>query len=177
MRTILFSSTFMVAACLAPMAHSADGTINFTGTILEGACTVEPGSATQNVSLGTVNKAAFVNAGDRASSAPFSVVFNSCNPAVTRVALRFYGRPAAGNNQLLGLTASTGAAAGVGIGLFESDGSTLVPLGTKSLGIAAPASGASARLDFTAKYVATADVSAITGGPANAVATFTLDYN
>lgn len=177
MRTSLLASALLAAASIAPLAHAVDGTINFTGTILDAACTVDPGSATQTVSLGTVNKAVFVNAGDHASSAPIIITFGSCDPAITRIAARFDGPAAAGNSQLLGLTAATGAAVGVGIGIFEADGSALVPLGTKSVGIVAPAAGADATLEFRAKYVSTSALAGITGGPANAVATFTLDYN
>lgn len=175
MRKITFAG-MLIATTLSPIsAYAVDGTINFTGTILNAACTVDPGSVTQTVSLGTVNKAEFVNAGDAVSSGPITITVGDCDPAVTRVAVRFDGPLAAGNTELLGLT--SGGAAGVGIGIYEADGSTLVPLGTKSAGITAPATAATADMNFVAKYVATAANAGITAGVANAVATFTLDYN
>ncbi|KQQ60795.1 hypothetical protein ASF66_13740 [Pseudomonas sp. Leaf129] len=177
MRTTLLASSFLAAAALAPLAHAVDGTINFTGTILDAACTVDPGSANQTVPLGNVNKSAFVTAGDRASSAPFVITVNACNPAITRVAVRFDGPTAPGNPQLLALSAGGTPATGVGIGIYEAVTDTLVPPGTKSVGIAAPAAGSAANLEFTARYVSTVETAAITAGPANGTATFTLDYN
>lgn len=175
MRTKLFGS-MIIGVAFMPMAGLAeDGTINFTGTILDAACTVDPGSVTQTIPLGTVNKADFIVAGDVVSSSPITITVGSCDPAITRIAARFEGPLADGNTQLLGLT--PGGATGVGIGIYESDGSTLIPMSTKSVGIAAPADAATANLNFIAKYVATAANVGITTGAANAVATFTLDYN
>lgn len=172
-RTLFFSPALIITLALS--TYAADGTINFTGTILDAACTVDPGSANQTVPMGSVNKASFTNVGDLASSGPIVITVNACDPSITRIAARFEGTEAAGNSQILALT--PGGATGVGIGIFEADGTTLVPLNTKSVGIVAPAAGASADLNFVAKYVATAANADITAGDANSVATFTLDYN
>jgi major type 1 subunit fimbrin (pilin) len=174
MRKILITIALFSAA-LTPAIQAADGTINFTGSILDTACTVDAGSANQTVPLGNVNKAAFKNAGDTASVQTFKITVSACDPTITRVAARFDGAIAPGNSKLLGLTA--GGADGVGVGIFEADGTTQVPLGVSSIGIDAPATGASADLNFVAKYVATAANVDIKSGAANATSTFTMDYN
>lgn len=165
----------LICGAVAPAAQAADGTINFTGSILDTACTVDSGSANQTVALGNVNKAAFKDAGDVASVQAFKITVSACDPTITRVAARFDGITAPGNSKLLGL--ATGGAEGVGVGIFEADGTTQVPLGSSSIGIAAPEENAPADLNFVAKYVATAANADIKSGVANATSTFTMDYN
>jgi major type 1 subunit fimbrin (pilin) len=161
------------------MANAADGTINFTGSIRDTACVVDPGSAAQTVPLGMVSKSGFVNAGDVSGAGQFTITIASCDTGITRAAVRFDGPVAAGDTRLLALTPGTGAnapAIGIGIAIFESDSTTLVPLGTKSAGIpiTVPAGG---DLTFFAKYMSTTNLAGITGGNGAGSATFTLDYN
>lgn len=176
MRINLLALALLAGSALAPVAHAVDGTINFTGTILDAACTVDPGSASQTVNIGTVNKTAFKAAGDTASNQAFKITIGECDPAITRAAVRFDGPTAAGDNRLLALSTGT-TATGVGVAIFESDSATLVPMGTKSVGLAAPADGESADLNFVAKYMSTTAPAGINGGAGAAVATFTMDYN
>lgn len=177
MRTKILTAAILAASTLAPMANAADGTINFTGTILDAACTVDAGSAAQIIPLGTVSKAGFVNSGDVASSHDIKITISACDTAITRAAVRFDGLRDANDTRLLGLTSAgtAGVATGVGVAIFENDGTTLIPLGSKSAGmtIAPPAGG---DLTYVAKYMASTDAAGITGGTANAVATFTMDY-
>ena len=48
-RTLFFSPALIITLALS--TYAADGTINFTGTILDAACTVDPGSANQTVPM------------------------------------------------------------------------------------------------------------------------------
>jgi major type 1 subunit fimbrin (pilin) len=166
--------TAVLATLLTPMAHAVDGTIDFTGTILATACTVDAGSANQTVDLGTIGTDAFSAPGDTASIGRIAIVVDNCDAAVTRIATRFDGPLDVVNSNLLALT--TGGASGVAIGIYEQDGSTLINMGEGSVGKAAPTSGPTT-LDYVAKYVSTGPSADITAGVANAAATFTLVYN
>jgi major type 1 subunit fimbrin (pilin) len=164
---------------MTTVANAADGTINFSGSIRDTACVVDTGSAAQNVPLGEVSKAGFVNAGDVSGAGNIKITLTSCDPLISRAAVRFDGARAAGDSRILALTPGTGPdapAVGIGIAIFESDSSTLIPLGVKSAGIAltAPAGG---ELEFVAKYMATTELANITPGNGAGTATFTLDYN
>lgn len=178
MRIKFFSATLLAVSSLTAVSNAADGTINFTGTILDAACTVDPSSSVQPVALGTVSKAGFVNAGDVASGGNIKIAISACDKSITRAAVRFEGPRDKNDPRLLGLTGAgtQGVATGVGVAIFEKDNSTLIPLGTKSAGmdIAAPEGGS---LEFVAKYMASTAAAGITAGTANAVATFTVDYN
>lgn len=176
MRAHLFYTVFLTGLFLTPFANAADGTINFTGKILDAACTVDSADASQTVNLGSINKASFTSSGTTAGAAAFNITVSNCDPAITRIAARFDGSQSSDDPRVLAL--STGGAVGVGIAFYEQDSTTMIPLATKSVGIAKPAaSGASADLNFVAKYIATKAPTSIIGGDGNAAATFTMDYN
>lgn len=176
MRIKLIIIALMAGAVMSPIANAVDGTINFTGKILAAACTVDAADASQTVSLGSINKASFTASGSTAGSAAFKIGIKNCDAAITNISTRFDGPLSKDDPRLLELSA--GGATGVAIAIFESDSSKIVPLGTKSVGIAKPAaSNASADLNFVAKYMATKAPTAITAGDGKAVATFTMDYN
>ncbi|WP_410013509.1 fimbrial protein [Sodalis sp. C49] len=150
------------------LANAADGTINFTGTILDTACVVEP--AVVAVNMGSLTVAAFSGVGATAGSTPFSITLTSCPAGLTTAQVFFSGAADPADSTVLGLTA--GGATGAGIALFESDGSTRVNLGAAS--VAQPVTAAGGSLDFVAKYMQTA--TPIVAGAANATAEFVLQY-
>ncbi|RUS65983.1 putative major fimbrial subunit LpfA [Saezia sanguinis] len=167
--------TAILAAMLGmiPVAQAADGTINFTGTITDSACTVDTVSASQTVSLGTVSSSIFGAAGDVAAATTFTIGLNSCPPSVTAAQVSFDGTAHTGNGSILALTGGGGVATNVGVALYEQNGITPIPLYTPSTSIVIPAGG-SATLTFVAKYMATS--STVTAGTANAVTNFTVVY-
>lgn len=164
----------LAATGLCPTAFAADGTINFTGSIRDTACTVNTGSATQTVNLGTVAASAFGAAGSQASARQFAITLTNCPSAVTSASIRFDGPLASGNSSLLGLTSGTGVATGVGVGIYEKDSTTLIPIGQASSAVTLSSTGSNT-LNFIAKYVSTA--ATVGPGAANAAATFTVAYN
>ncbi|MFZ5959998.1 fimbrial protein [Pseudomonas knackmussii] len=158
------------------IAHAADGTVNFTGEILEEACVVEPGSQNLAVNLGKISKKAFTAPGSVAGSKPFSVIVGGCPETVSSASVVFDGTTDATNTSLLAINGSGGTeATGVGVALYEADGTTQIPVHQPSKPVVLDSTvGASNTLNFIAKYMSTnADV---TGGAANATATFTLTY-
>lgn len=168
--TILAGSTFFTAA------HAADGTINFTGTIMDASCNVTTATQNQTVPLGNVNRTAFSAAGDTAAPTKFSIILENCPTTVTKATVRFDGPIDSANKTLLALTpAGSGAtnATGVAVGIYEDDAATQIPIATKSKEFAL-SSTANNELEFIAKYVSTA--AAVTQGTANASTNFTIDY-
>jgi major type 1 subunit fimbrin (pilin) len=152
---------------------AADGTINFTGTITDNACTVDTGSANQTVNLGTVSSTTFTGAGVTAAPTRFNINLTNCPAAVTTASVRFDGATSAANNQILALSSGQ-TATNVGVALYEQDSSTLIPIASKTADRPITATGPNV-LTYIAKYYATA--TPVTAGTANSSATFTIGYN
>lgn len=173
MKKNLIAVALLVGSAFTGVANAADGTINFTGNVTADACTITPGSATQTVPLGTVSTTAFPAAGDSAAPTKFDVVLTSCPAAATSATVKFDGPANADDSTLLALTTVTGMATGVGVGLYEEDSSTPIPVGGESSSKTLSTTAATT-FSFVAKYVSTGTVAA---GTANAVSDFTVVYN
>lgn len=179
MNNIMMNKKLIVIAMLAgsaftSVAQAADGTINFTGNITDDACTVTPATANQTVTLGTVNSGSFASAGATASPTRFGITLTSCPAAVTTASVKFDGPTNAANSDLLALTAGAGIATGVGIGIYEQNATTMIPVSTASASKTLSTTD-DTTFNFIAKYVATA--ASVTAGTANAASDFTITYN
>lgn len=165
---VLASSTFAMSA------FAADGQINFTGEIIDTACTVTNDPANPlSVTLGNVASTSFDAVGDTAASTKFDLLLTGCPDTVsTSATVKFDGNPAANNNEVLELTQGVGVATGVGIQLADDTGTT-VPLFTASKPYALQTGDNT--LSFMARYISTAAV--VTPGTANSTAQFTIIYN
>ncbi|PFH11522.1 major type 1 subunit fimbrin (pilin) [Collimonas sp. PA-H2] len=168
----------LTGSAFGSIANAADGTINFTGNITTVACTVDPTSGvTPNpVLLGNVSTTAFPIFGSSAAPTMFSITLSACPATVTTARAKFDGPTAAGNPNLLALTGagSPGVATFVGIGIYEQDSSTLIPIGALSAPVPVLAANPTTPMNFIAKYVSTGTV---TEGTANATSAFTISYN
>jgi len=156
-------------------AFAAAGTVNFTGEILDAACTVDVNSQNQTVVLGSYNKSEFTAVGDKTAAKKFDIVLKNCPTTVTSAKVRFDGTPEATDSNLLAIDSSVaGAATGVAINLMTSDKADLPLHGQNSYSY--PLSSTQDNtLDFYAQYKATA--ATVTAGPANSVANFSVIYN
>jgi major type 1 subunit fimbrin (pilin) len=155
-------------------AQAYDGTVNFQGEIVDSACTVDIGAGnTMTVDMGKVNKSAFTGAGSTASATKFTLKLKDCPETITSATVKFDGTAYSGDDSVLALTQETGVATGVGIQLSDRTQSVL-PLFTASSSYPLAAKTENT-LDFYARYIAMADT--VTAGPANSVATFTMNYN
>lgn len=163
-----------LAACfVASTAQAADGTINFTGTITDQACTVDVNSATQTVSMGTISNTAFgTSAGVTAGAKTFDIVLQSCPESVTSASVRFDGTTHAENSAILALSSGQ-TASHVGIALYEKDSATLIPVGTSSASVTLD-SESSNTLSYIAKYMSTS--TSVGAGSANSSTAFTITY-
>lgn len=166
-------SLFMACSAFSTIGNAADGTINFTGTITDAACTITPGSANQTVTLGTVSASALANIGDAAAPTAFNIVLTNCPATALSATVKFDGPTDGNNSSLIALTRSAGTADGVAIGIYEGNATTLIPVGSPSDSkTLSPTDNIT--FNFFAKYVATA---AVVAGSANAVSDFTVVYN
>ncbi len=158
----------------AASAFAADGQVNFKGEIIDAACTVVNNvSNPLDVTLGQVAKTAFTGAGSTASATKFTLQLKNCPETVTSATVKFDGAAVTGDNSVLALTTETGVATGVGIQLSDAS-SAVLPLFTASTVYPLVSTGTN-NLDFVARYVATS--ATVTAGPANSVASFTVNYN
>lgn len=173
MKKILLPVSLMSFFLLTANAMAADGTINFTGTITDSACKIDTTSSTQTVNLGTVSSTAFGSVGATASPTKFSIVLSSCPASAKTASVKFDGASDMANSDLLAL-GSGSTASGVGIGIYESDSTTRIPLATASTAYNLSATETNT-LNFIAKYVATAVT--VKAGTANSVSDFTIMYN
>lgn len=171
--TGILGLSIWLGTCNAALA--ADGTINFTGSILDSGCTVDTGSASQTVDLGQLAKSSFTGAGSTAGSARFDIVVSECPDTVHSAAVTFDGSSDPANPSLLALTAGAETANGVGVALYEVNGSTLIPMHAASRYLTLDTSaGSSNTLSFVAKYMATTE--SVSAGQADAATSFTIVY-
>ncbi|WP_260864544.1 fimbrial protein [Citrobacter sp. Marseille-Q6884] len=159
----------------ASHAFAAAGTVNFTGEILDAACSVDVASQNQTVALGTYNKSEFTNSGDVTAAKKFNIILKDCPDTVTQAHVMFDGTPEPTNSSLLAIDSTVaGAATGVAINLLTAD---MVPLplhgdNTYRYELSSTADNS---LDFYAQYKSTSGT--VTAGPANSVASFSVIYN
>jgi major type 1 subunit fimbrin (pilin) len=174
-KSIIAAVIATTAALSMSNVFAAASTVNFTGEILDAACTVDVASQDQTVALGKYNKSEFAAAGDVTAATKFSIVLKDCPKTVTSAAVRFDGKPDATNSSLLAIDSSvSGAATGVAINLMTADKAQLPLHGSNSYSYTL-SSTASNTLDFYAQYKSTA--ATVTAGPANSVANFSVVYN
>jgi len=173
MKKSILGLSLVVGVAGINTASAVDGNVQFTGEIIDSACTVDTTSSNQTVVLGQVAKTAFKSAGDTAAVTSFTIKLNNCPTTVTSTTVKFDGTPYNGDNTVLALTPAAGNATGVGVQLSNSDGSVL-PLLTASESFPLSTT-ATNTLKFSARYIAKS--ATVTTGPANAAASFTMVYN
>jgi type 1 fimbria pilin len=135
------------------------------------------------VTLGSVKSSVFTATGTKSPAVPFNIGLD-CTGVATNVGITFTDNTNIGNTtNILSLSPSTGIpnATGVGIQIVPQRTGTAVKYGPDSSvagnvnQIMLGASNSSIQsYAFTGQYISTA--SAVTAGPANGVATFTMSY-
>lgn len=173
MRNLKIIALIFTAASVCGYASAADGTINFAGTIIDTACTVDAASANQTVKLGTVSASSFSTAGATAAPTRFSISLTGCPAAVKSASIRFDGTVASGNSSILSLSSGQ-TATNLGVGIYQQDSTTLIPIGSSTPSLPLTTSGVNT-FNFIAKYYAIS--TPVAAGTANATATFTIAYN
>lgn len=170
----LFVLSLFVSSTFATVAH-ANTTLNFTGAILDQACTVNTNQPTITVNLGNVSSDAFATAvGSTISATKFDIILSNCPDTMNSVSVKFDGAAHATNPNLLAITPGVDSAGGVGIAIYEANSTTLIPIATNSA-TKPLIPNADTNLTFIAKYMKTSPN--VTAGTANAVGSFTISYN
>ncbi|MGR2705514.1 fimbrial protein [Pseudomonas sp. IB20] len=168
--TALAAGAFFVV--MAPAAHAADGTMNFTGNITANTCVINASAPNLTVALGNVPASSLASSGQRAGQTPFQMSLTACSDGSTRVAAKFESGLVDSATGHLRLDA-TSTATNVQIAVYDTTDTD------NKFGQAPTASayqtlvGNAATLNYNAWYVATG---AATVGTANSNATYTLSY-
>lgn len=155
-------------------AFAADGTINFSGKVIDSGCTVaETANGPLSVALGSFAKTSFKDVGAQSAKKGFTLTLTNCPGTAASVQIRFAGNPDPTNSTLIALTPGTAAdpsATGIALGLSDTTGAPLPNLQNSS---AVTLVNNAATLNLIAFYQRTGTV---VSGAANAVADFTLIY-
>jgi type 1 fimbria pilin len=164
----------LLMACLwLPPGHAYDGTINITGSIIGNTCTVSADSKAIKVSMGDVDSKSFSRVGDGTADQPFNISLEKCGSSASRVSITFSGVQDSQEASLLAITGGSGAATGLGVGIYDKE-KNVIPLNSPGGEMSLMPNQALATLNFYARYVANG--STVTAGVANAACTFTLSY-
>ncbi|WP_343552964.1 fimbrial protein [Pantoea sp.] len=168
----MFKKALLVAAVMSAVsinvAHAADGQIDFTGKFLATTCTIDNGDDNQKIAMGIFGADQVTAANQRLGHQPFKIGLTACETSLQNATVTFIGTADTTNKDLLKVDAATG----VGIGLFENDG-TPVKLGQPSKAVDLATNNAGV-FNFNAQYVSTQAL--VTPGDANATADFVINY-
>lgn len=168
---------------------ATDGTIEFTGQILNSTCEFENGDVI-NIELGHYAANQFKTIGDRSPAIPVDIPLKNCptDPwphidGTTDNSFQIWletrsGGTTGANNELVAVTGMTTAATGVGIRIDRaSDGTQMALNKLNSPKISfTPEKDGTTTVGLQAYYVSTVESSAITPGEANASVDVTIDY-
>ncbi|QHM73744.1 fimbrial protein [Mixta intestinalis] len=161
--TLLFASASVLAY---------DGTVNFNGEIIDNTCRLTGANGPSLVvPMGSVNKSSFTGQGSTASTTEFVLTLTECPAGVARV--KFDGAGYNGNNEVLAISSGANSATGVAIQLYDKTMEKLPLFRASSQYELLP--DVDNELKFYASYI---DMNGnVQAGTANAVATFTMNYN
>ncbi|NIF22658.1 MULTISPECIES: fimbrial protein [Pantoea] len=178
MKKILLPMVSIGLSLLAMNAHASNGTVAFTGSIVNSTCSVSSGDQNKQVFIGKYPTSAFTKIGDVTASKAFTINLTNCETG--NYTLRFDGPTVAGSPNLLSVSAATG----VGIEILDNaqnvlpinqtaDSTTPWVAITNNSTDSKNATG-TATFNLKARYKSYA--SAVTAGDANANANFTIEY-
>ncbi|HEY5852068.1 MAG TPA: fimbrial protein [Lysobacter sp.] len=166
-----------VTNAIVPVNLMVSGTLSITSRT----CTVSTGSQNISVPMGTVNRGTFTGVGSTAGGGPFTVQLSSCSTGLNVYMTVTDGNNSSNISDVLSLTPGAQAATGIGIRITRQGNSQRVSFGVDSTlpGSAGQMSfgattGETMSIPFNSTYVQTQ--SFVTGGTANALATFTMSY-
>lgn len=166
-------SSAMAATSGATPNTVSGGTVEFKGAVVDAACAVTADTANQVVTLDQVRLSTFTGKDSVANQkTPFNIKLADCDTNVaTQASVTFEGNAASGEAGVLDNTAGAGSASGVGIQIYDKDGSAL-DLGSTSQAVTLI--DGDNTLNFSADYYQTADVA--TAGSVDTTATFNVTY-
>lgn len=175
MKKILLPAAALILSATAMNAYAVNGKVQFTGEIVKSTCTVVSGDQDKQVFIGKYPTTAFAQVGDVTASKAFTISLEKCEAG--DYSLRFDGQTVAGHSNLLSVnpTKDLKLADGVGIEVLDNN-EQIIPV-NQSADANSPwvtiAADGTATFNLKARYKSFDTVQA---GPANANATFTIEY-
>lgn len=163
------------AAQAAFASPRISGSVRMSGAVLDKGCDVSGDSTSLAVDLGELDVSSFGGAaGATSGSGVIEIPLANCPTMAGGVGIVFDGPADLADNHLLALQGE-GAAEGVGIAFYETDGTTQVPLhGQSEFRVIADGQSATL-LRYIVKFKSTS--AKVVAGSSAAVANFTLVYN
>ncbi|WP_242468144.1 fimbrial protein [Burkholderia plantarii] len=158
----------LLALAASTSAHAVDGTVNFSGHIVDTPCTISTDGKTIAVNMQDVSAGAVLDTS--APKTPFSIRLGNCSTALKQnVQVTFSGTQV--GNGLLSLRNEPGAAKNVAIQLYQNGKA----LSLGKLSDSVPLKQGASEIPFAAQYVSYGGALPVSG-TANAIAQFTLTY-
>lgn len=122
----------LLSAVVAQSAFASDGTINFSGELLDSTCTVNvngaAGPAAASVILPKVSAKQLAVAGATAGQTAFNITLGACAGANTTTALAYF-ESGSGVDQVTGYVKNTGAATSVALQLVDATNGSPIKAG------------------------------------------------
>ncbi|PSV12974.1 fimbrial protein [Photobacterium leiognathi] len=182
-----FNKTLVALAAVAfPMMASAatsgatgttevqGGQVRFEGEVVNAACAVDNESRDKLVQMGQVRVADFDSAGTEAGGNSFTLSLVDCDPSIQpSAAISFQGGVDSNDDTALAINTLAGSAKGVGIHLYNEDGSAVEF--NKASSYSKNLIEGTNVFNYRATYVSTD--ATVEPGVANAVAQFTVTYS
>lgn len=177
--TIALTASFFAVSAMAGIGggnqgDAGHGTVTFTGSVIDAACSIKSGSIDQSVDLGAISKAQLTNGG-KSNPVDFSIGLQNCDlSTAANATVTFNGTAGDAANGLDKAFMVTGqASGGVGVVITDNTGGKIIEPGQTSDEFTLNA-GAN-DLEFKA-YVQGASSSAIVAGDFKSVANFVMEY-
>ncbi|EFA5996534.1 fimbrial protein [Escherichia coli] len=178
MRKIQFILGILAAASSsATLAY--DGTINFTGKVVDQTCSVTTGTDPLTVTLPTVSTKSLDSTGKVAGLTPFTISLEGCNTAATGAQnVNAYFEPNANTDYTTGNLTNTASssASNVQIQLLNADGVKVIKLGQAAAAQnvdTVAINDANVTLRYNAQYYATG---VATAGDVTSTVNYTIAY-
>lgn len=164
--SVMAIPALVMSSSSAFAAQGETSEVRFTGEIKENTCVLDTGSKNLPVELGVVESSVLSEQGKSSQPKPFTITLKDCD--LSNASVTFSGETE--NETALKVN---GGATGVGIQILEN-GNLLSVDGSKASAKKDTGSG-TATFDFAARYIALKN--GITGGTADAVAKYTVNYD
>lgn len=164
-----------LVSAMADAANQGSGRVQFTGSIIDAPCSIDPTSTDQKVNLGSVAKHA-LKGGGTSEMQSFSIKLKQCDfsgeNAKNKAQLTFTGQSATQDNKYLAINGEA-SGAGVYMRTTGSNGQEDIVLGKPTSGVYL--SGESPELQIQAQLKGVSD--SIVPGAFDAVTNFEISYN
>lgn len=169
---ILLGTVILVVPIMTFSIFAHDVTVNITGRVTNGTCSVSAGSVNKTVYLGSYPATEFSNEGDSSPPAVFTIDLENCGTISHGVEFSFFGTPDSVINDYFKI-APESEGSGVAIEIMD-DTKKLIPAGETSKAYTITEGVQNTSLIFYAKMVANGEK--VKTGTLSSVVTFQTTY-